>query len=333
LKQHVLDNMEKYLGVTLPRSPGLDTMGCMKAADEGRIRTGFCLGGNLYGANPDATFAGRAIAKLEQVTYLSTTLNTTHAHGTARETIILPVLARDEEPQPTTQESMFNFVRLSDGGPSRQPGARSETTIITDLAYRVLGDRSPVDWRKLGTLCHVREIIAAVIPGFGQLADIEATRKEFTLPNRIFHQPVFPTRDGKAHFKALEVPERGDGLRLMTIRSEGQFNTVVYEEEDIYRGQERRDIILLNREDIDRLGLRVDQRVTVRSAAGEMANILVREYDVRAGNAAMYLPEANALVPTDVDPQSKTPAFKSVAVTVEAAAPRPTTRASLPVVA
>ena len=31
----------------------------------------------------------------------------------------------------------------------------------------------------------------------------------------------------------------------------------------------------------------------------------------------MYFPEANVLVPRDVDPQSKTPAFKSVLVTVE----------------
>ncbi len=85
----------------------------------------------------------------------------------------------------------------------------------------------------------------------------------------------------------------------MTVRSEGQFNTVVYEEEDIYRGQDRRNVILLNRADIERLGLRVDQRVTVRSAAGSMSGILVREYDIRAGNALMYFPEANVLVPTD----------------------------------
>ena len=32
----------------------------------------------------------------------------------------------------------------------------------------------------------------------------------------------------------------------MTVRSEGQFNTVVYEEEDVYRGQDRRDVILLH---------------------------------------------------------------------------------------
>ncbi len=105
------------------------------------------------------------------------------------------------------------------------------------------------------------------------------------------------------------------------MRSEGQFNTVVYEEEDQYRGQERRDVILMARDDIDRLGLKVDQRVTVRSEAGSLHNILVRSFDIRAGNVLMYFPEANVLVPTTVDPQTKTPAFKSVLVTIEPAAP------------
>ncbi len=72
--------------------------------------------------------------------YLSTTLNTGHAFGLARETIILPVLARDEEPQPTTQESMFNYVRLSDGGPARHAGPRSEVEVIATLAEKVFGE-------------------------------------------------------------------------------------------------------------------------------------------------------------------------------------------------
>ena len=46
--------------------------------------------------------------------------------GRGKETIILPVLARDEEPQPTTQESMFNYVRLSDGGIIRHKSLKSE---------------------------------------------------------------------------------------------------------------------------------------------------------------------------------------------------------------
>ena len=103
----------------------------------------------------------------------------------------------------------------------------------------------------------------------------------------------------------------------MTVRSEGQFNTVVYEEEDIYRGQDRRNVILMNGADIERLGLRVDQQVRVCSAAGSLSGILVREYDIRAGNALMYFPEANVLVPATTDPDSKTPAFKCVLVSVE----------------
>jgi anaerobic selenocysteine-containing dehydrogenase len=105
----------------------------------------------------------------------------------------------------------------------------------------------------------------------------------------------------------------------MTVRSEGQFNTVVYEDTDTYRGQERRDVILMSRVDMDRLGLRLDQRVTVRSDTGSMSEILVRPFDIRAGNALMYYPEANVLVPRTIDPLSKTPAFKSVLITIEPA--------------
>ncbi len=70
-------------------------------------------------------------------------------------------------------------------------------------------------------------------------------------------------------------------------------------------------------QDIEKLGLKPDQRVTVRSAAGAMSGILLRGYDIRAGNALMYFPEANVLVPTTTDPLSKTPAFKCLLITIE----------------
>ena len=40
---------------------------CMQAADRGEIRSAFCLGGNLFGSNPDAKFAARALGKLELI--------------------------------------------------------------------------------------------------------------------------------------------------------------------------------------------------------------------------------------------------------------------------
>ncbi|MCA9296347.1 MAG: molybdopterin-dependent oxidoreductase, partial [Phycisphaerales bacterium] len=108
LKQAIFDGLESSFGLTLPTSPGMDTLECMHRAEEGKVRCAICLGGNLYGSNPDSAFAGKALRAIDTVVYLSTTLNTGHVAGRGRETIILPVLARDEEPQKTTQESMFN---------------------------------------------------------------------------------------------------------------------------------------------------------------------------------------------------------------------------------
>ncbi len=319
LKEVVFNNLEKHLNVILPTTPGLDTMACMDAADQGRGRSAICLGGNLFGSNPDAKYDHRALGKLELVTYLNTTLNTGHAWGRGRETLILPVIARDEEPEPTTQESMFNFVRMSDGGTPRYPAARGEVQILCDIADRLLGSAGPVDWRSLQTHCNVRQMIAKIIPGYAAIGEIDTGKKEFQIEGRTFHTPIFKTATGRAQFRVVPIPPlRGETnqLRLMTIRSEGQFNTVVYEEEDIYRGQDRRDVILMSQADIDRLGLKIDQPVFVTSATGEMANILVRAVDIAPGNVAMYFPEANVLVPTTLDPASRTPAFKSVLVSV-----------------
>jgi hypothetical protein len=48
-----------------------------------------------------------------------------------------------------------------------------------------------------------------------------------------------------------------------------------------------------------------------------MHNILARSFEeIRDGNAMMYYPESNVLVPRAVDPQSRTPMFKNIRVTI-----------------
>lgn len=362
LKDAIFSNLESRFGVSLPTTAGMDTMACMEAAASGAVKFGLCLGGNLYGSNPDSTFAAKAIGRLDQMVYLSTTLNTGHAHGTAIDTIILPVLARDEEPQATTQESMFNFVRYSDGGPARHDGPRSEIDVITTLARTVFGainrNVGPIDWTDLSDASRIRETIAAVVPGFEAMADIDDNKKEFQIGGRTFHEKRFATADGKAKLhthdlpggpdehvlndgqdnssasRFKESPNSGDGsnneitppssrsIRLMTIRSEGQFNTVVYEEEDLYRGVRTRDVILLNPADLARFEIKDGERVTVDGPAGKMTRIRATAFErIKPGNAAMYFPEANVLVDRTLDPQSRTPVFKNVQVTV-----RPTSR-------
>lgn len=321
LKDAIFDNLQQKFGVRLPTSTGLDTMACMERARAGQLKAGFCLGGNLYGSNPDSKFAKEALSKLQILTTLSTTLNNGHPHALADQTLILPVLARDEEPQPTTQESMFNFVRLSDGGAARLPGPRSEIQVIAEVGRRLVGDSSSLQWKDMEQANTIRHWIASVVPGYDPVRDIDKTKKEFQIEGRTFHEPKFATPDGLAVLHRYTIPDlvgtSPSELRLMTIRSEGQFNTVVYEEEDLYRGQERRDLVLMHPEDLRRLGLRPDQPVLVRSSVGEISGYLARSFEaIKPGNAMMYYPEANELVPRTLDPLSKTPAFKAVVVTV-----------------
>ena len=103
----------------------------------------------------------------------------------------------------------------------------------------------------------------------------------------------------------------------MTVRSEGQFNTIIYEEHDSYRYKAPRDAVFLNRDDMTAFGVVAGQRITLASAQGRMEGVAT-EYDLPRGSALAYYPEANVLCGTAVDPRSKTPAFKSVPVWISA---------------
>src|SRR5687768_18368258 len=55
---------------------------------------------------------------------------------------------------------------------------------------------------------------------------------------------------------ALPISQ-GDVLRLFTVRSDSQFNTTIYNENDTFRGiHGGRRVLLINEADISRLGLR-----------------------------------------------------------------------------
>ena len=320
LKKAVFDRMTDE-GVFVPTTKGYDTLACIHAAQNSDMDFAFCLGGNLYGSNPDSSATAAAFSKIDTVVYASTTLNTGHAWGTGKETIILPVLARDEEKQSTTQESMFSFVRLSDGGINRHQSLKSEVEVISEIASRVLGNDKLFNWGELEDHNSIRKIISRIIPGYEPIKNIGTTRDEFHIPGRILHTPTFPTESGKAKFIYHSIPNliplKKDELQLLSVRSEGQFNTVVYEDEDLYRGQDRRNVVLMNKNDMDRLGFIKDDRVIVKSKTGVLDNILARPFDIKKGAVLMYYPEVNSLVSQDVDPQSRTPGFKSTLVTVQ----------------
>jgi molybdopterin-dependent oxidoreductase alpha subunit len=318
LKTEFANRLQRLYGIELPSRPGLDTLASMTAAHRGEIDCAVFLGGNLFAASPDRQWAADALQNIRTTMYITTKLNEGHLHGRGHTCLLLPALARDEERECTTQESMFNFVRLSDGGaPAVSKEMRPEVEIIATLAARVLPP-GPVDFSRLCDHRGIRAAIAAVVPGYEAIGEIDRTRVEFQIAGRTLRAPTFSTPCGKARAQITPVPEfplAPGEFRLMTLRSEGQFNTVVYEDEDIYRGNERRDVVMMNEADARSLGVQHNQRVAVTTETGTM-EALVRFAPLPAGNLAMYYPEANVLIPRRTDPASGTPVFKSTAARI-----------------
>ncbi len=316
----VLDAMEARFGMALHRGRGFDTMAAMQAAHRGEIDAVVMMGGNLYESNPDSGWARDAMARIGFKLSLTTTLNRGHVHGIeAGESLILPVTARDEEWEPTTQESMFNYVRLSDGGIRRHLNTRPESVVLAELAARLMPE-SPIDWPQFARHRHLRQAIAAVLPEMAELAEIDDSAREFHIAGRLLHAPLFPTKDGRARFSCRPTPAARRGLTLSTIRSEGQFNTIIYEEKDSYRGTADRHSVLMNEADIRAAGFAPGERADLVSAQGRMAGVTLAAFDVSPGTVLGYYPEMNVLTGTEVDPRSRTPSFKATPVRLERAA-------------
>ncbi len=319
LKEQVFKNMEEKLSISLPKQKGMDTMACMHAAYRNEIDCAFLLGGNLFGSNPDSQFAEKSLSRIPFKVYLNTTINMGHIYGSEAEVVILPCAARDEEQQATTQESMFNFVRKSDGGIVRLDNVRSETDIICELALNII-DNASVDFSEFKKHKNIRKAIACTIPGFEKLIELEEKDKEFQIDGRTLHSPEFNTPDKKANFKVVDIPKLSLNTKmdfqLTTVRSEGQFNTIIYEEHDLFRDQTERWIVLMNKLDMKSRELKENDLVDIKSDTGKMERVKVREFDISRSCLLTYFPESNILISNNTDPRSKTPGFKSVPVNI-----------------
>jgi len=301
LAEDVLKKIEQHFDVELPKTKGMDTLQSIKAASNGEIDCALIMGGNLYSATPDSTWAAEALDKIPFKLFLTTTLNQGHIHG---------------------QESMFNFVRLSEGGIQRLDNVRAESVILADLASQLFDKQSEqksIDFQQFKKHDNIRKAIADIVPGMELLEDINETKQEFSIPKRVLHEPVFETDSKRAAFITRPIPNANPfteefPLLLASIRSEGQFNSIIYEETDSYRHNAKRDAILMCQEDMDALGVSSGYRVQAVSQHGELDNLYVQAFDLPKGSVLAYYPEANVLTGTTCDPRSKTPNFKSVPI-------------------
>lgn len=335
-----LDRLGMQFGFDPPRERGLDVLATIAAMQQGDVRVLVALGGNFARATPDTRVTEAALASLDLCVNVATTLNRTHLVA-GRESLILPCLGRTDldlqngRPQAVTVEDSMGMVHASVGGLAPvSPYLRSEVAIVAGLGEACLPEAG-VDWREMSeNYSLIRDRIAAVVPGFERFNDRIRVPGGFALPHPVRDSCTFPTASGRAEFAfgPVSAPVVAPGrLLLQTLRSHDQFNTTVYGLDDRYRGiHGGRNVVFVNAQDRDELGLREGQLVDVigewHDGERRMSGVRLVTYAIARGCAAAYFPEANVLLPLDHKARgSNTPAAKSIVVRLEAAGSIPGT--------
>ena len=331
-----LDRLAEQYGFEPPRDKGRNTVETCEGVLDGSVRAFIGLGGNFLRAIPEQERVHAAWRKLRLTVQIATKLNRSHLIN-GEVAYLLPCLGRIErvlengKPQVLSTEDSTSCIHASVGKATpASPGLISETRIVAELAKASLPSNPEVPWDAwLEDYGRIRDAIEQTYPE--QFRDFN---KRMWQPGG-FHRPN-PARDrqwktatGKANFilpptlTATGFADAPDRFRLITMRSNDQFNTTVYGYDDRFRGIDgTRDVVLMHKDDIARLGLHDGQTVRLVSDAGdgiarEVGGLRVVAFDIPAGCVGGYYPECNPLIPLSHHATfSKTPAAKSVPVRV-----------------
>ena len=328
----------KRLGKTFrfepPREDGYDTVEAIKAMHEGTAKVFFAMGGNFLSAAPDTDYTACALQNCRLTVQVSTKLNRSHL-VTGEEALILPCLGRTERDkqaggeQFVSVENSMGIVHASQGvlAPVSED-LLSEPAIVARLAEATLDRDTAVDWDALvADYDRIRDVIAAVVPGFEGYNQRVRSDIGFYLPNAA-RDGFFNTSTGKASFTIHPIPRHrlADGqFLMMTIRSHDQYNTTIYGLDDRYRGvRGARRVVFINPEDAREAGFKegdiVDLISHFKGEERTARRFVVVPYNLPRRCTATYFPEANALVPVDhTADRSNTPASKSVVLTLRPA--------------
>jgi molybdopterin-dependent oxidoreductase alpha subunit len=333
-----LDRLSEQFGFEPPRDAGLTTVDACKGILEGKVKAFIGLGGNFVRAVPERQAMEAGWVGMELTVQIATKLNRSHLVN-GKQAYLLPCLGRSEQdiqasgPQAVTIEDTFSSIHGSIGQRSpASPHLKSELAIVAGIAKATLRPNPKVKWDEwVDDYGVVRDLIAETYPdSFHQFNARMFTPGGFYRGNTA-RDRIWLTESGKAQFTvpktltAVSFRDAPGRYRLLTMRSNDQFNTTIYGMSDRLRGIEgTRQVLLINPDDIERAGLKAGQMVSLVSDAEdgihrEVGPLKVVPFRLPDGCVGSYYPEMNPLVPlSHHDEHAKTPASKSVPVRIRA---------------
>jgi formate dehydrogenase major subunit len=320
----VRTRFEKLWGTALDPKPGLTVVEIVRAILEGEITGMYIMGENPAMSDPDAHHAREALAKLDCLVVQEIFLTETCYFAD----VILPATAWPEKDGTVTNtDRMVQIGRKALDAPG---DARPDLWIIQELARR-LG----VDWNYRGPADVFNEMRKAM----PSIAGITWERLEeqscVTYPCEQEGdpgQPVvfterFPTPTGRARFVPADIipaAEQPDGeypFVLITGRQLEHWHTgAMTRRASVLDAIEPEPTALLHPLDLDALGARVGEVVTVESRRGIIS--LFARADDGTPRGSVFIPfcfyeaAANLLTNPVLDPFGKIPEFKYCAVKV-----------------
>jgi formate dehydrogenase major subunit len=334
-----LDKLASQYKFTPPRDKGMNTVEACQGILSGEVDAFIGLGGNFIRAVPETVLMEEAWRKLRLTVQIATKLNRNHViHGQVA--FLLPCVGRIEVDkqngvaQSVSIEDSTGFMHGSKG--RAEPASNhllSEPAIVAGLAKALLPtvpSVANVDWDGwVADYARIRDAIEETFPEiFHQFNERMWTPGGFRKPIAAAHR-VWNTPSKKATFMvpaALDenpdlTGEGADILRLFTVRSDGQFNTTIYAEDDRFRGVHgTRMVLFMARADMDRLGFAEGDIVTAHTPTDDgvtrsVAGLRVTEYSIPVGCIAGYYPECNPLIPLwHHAKESMVPAAKAIDV-------------------
>lgn len=332
-----VEKLKERYGFAPPTEKGLDTVEACRGIIDGTVKAFLSLGGNFARAVPETELVEDGWARMDLSVQIATKLNRSHLIPAAGDTWLLPCLGRIERdlqatgPQRVTVEDSTSVIHPSLGKVEpASPHLLSEPAIVAGIAQSFLPPNPAIDWEKwVGDYSLIRDEIAAVFPHFFARFNERLQEKGGFWKGNKAAGREWDTESGKAEFlvpdtlNATGFTEADGRFRLLTLRSNDQFNTTIYGYSDRFRGiNGTRQVVLMNRADIARAGLTAGQKVTLATDAEDnhdrrVGDLIVVEYDVPDGCIAAYYPECNPLIPLSHHAEeSHVPAAKSVPVRV-----------------
>jgi molybdopterin-dependent oxidoreductase alpha subunit len=333
-----LDKLAEQFGFEPPRQKGMNTVEACEGLRAGKVKAFIGLGGNFVRAIPESLEMEQAWTRMRLTVQIATKLNRSHLVN-GEVAYLLPCLGRTEQDlqasgaQAVTMEDTFSCIHGSIG--RRAPASehlKSEPAIVAGLAKATLPANPRVKWDEwIADYCRVRDLIAETYPDMFENFNARMFTPGGFYRGNTARERIWKTESGKAEFTAPKMlsstgfDDAPGRYRLLTMRSNDQFNTTIYGLSDRLRGIEgTRQVLLMNPDEIQRAGLVEGQMVSLVSDAGDgidrrVGPLKVTPFRLPDGCVGSYYPEMNPLIAlSHHDEQSKTPAYKSVPVRIEA---------------